>query len=415
VPRATGGIAHDRRMGATADRRLLVLAGIVLAALTLRPQIIAIGPLVDAIDRDLGVSHTVTGLLGTIPLLCMGLFAPAAGPLAARFGATRAMTLVLVTIGVAGVARALVPGALGVIALTLPIGIGIAVGNVLAPVLVKASFADRPMLATGMYAFGIQIGAGAAGALAVPLSDSLGGWRDSMLVISIACVIVAVAWLPVARAVHMPASAGRAPALPWRSHAAWRLAIMFAFISTTYYGVSAWLSDAFVEHGWSEARAGSLAGIVNVAALGGTLLIAFAGDRVGSRRTYLVGGLSLVLSGLLLAIAAPEAGIVAALMMGFGIGCAFSLAMTLPVDVAHDGASVGATTGMMLLVAYTLAAGAPVGLGAIRDLTGSYDWVLWVLVASTLVGGAIGSTLSPTWLRHAGTRARADEPAVARG
>ena len=77
-------------MGATTNRPVLVLAGIVLSALALRPQIIAIGPLVDAIDTDLGVSHTVTGLLGTIPLLCIGIFAPAAGPLAARVGATRA-------------------------------------------------------------------------------------------------------------------------------------------------------------------------------------------------------------------------------------------------------------------------------------------------------------------------------------
>ena len=96
-------------MGATTNRPVLVLAGIVLSALALRPQIIAIGPLVDAIDTDLGVSHTVTGLLGTIPLLCMGIFAPAAGPLAARVGATRAMTLVLLTIGVAGIARAVAP------------------------------------------------------------------------------------------------------------------------------------------------------------------------------------------------------------------------------------------------------------------------------------------------------------------
>jgi CP family cyanate transporter-like MFS transporter len=400
-------------MGSTRDRRMLVLAGIVLSALTLRPQIIAIGPLVDAIDSDLGVSHTVTGLLGTIPLLCMGLFAPAAGPLAARVGATRAMTLVLITIGAAGIARALVPGAFGVIALTLPIGIGIAIGNVLAPVLVKASFADRPMLATGLYAFGIQIGAGAAGALAVPLADSLGGWRDSLMVISIACAAVALAWLPVARLVHMPATSQKASALPWRSRPAWRLALMFSCVSTTYYGLGAWLSDAFVEHGWSEARAGSLTGILNVTALGGTLLIAFAGDRVGSRRTYLVGGLALVLAGLLLAIAAPAAGVEAALLMGFGVGCGFSLSMTLPVDVAHDGASVAATTGMMLLVAYTIAAASPVGLGAIRDLTGGYAAVLWVLVATAAAGVALGSTLSPGWIRHA--RANSGEHAPAPG
>ena len=62
-------IADHRAMAATTTRPRLVLARIVLAALSLRPQIIAIGPLVDAIDSDLGVSHAVTGLLGTIPLL----------------------------------------------------------------------------------------------------------------------------------------------------------------------------------------------------------------------------------------------------------------------------------------------------------------------------------------------------------
>ncbi|HEY3613086.1 MAG TPA: MFS transporter [Gaiellales bacterium] len=399
-------------MGSSADRRMLVLAGIVLSALTLRPQIIAIGPLVDAIDSDLGVSHTVTGLLGTIPLLCMGLFAPAAGPLAARLGATRAMTLVLFAIALGGIGRALIPGALGVIALTLPIGVGIAIGNVLAPVLVKASFADRPMLATGLYACGIQVGAGAAGALAVPISDSLGSWRDSLMAISLVCLAVAIAWLPVARAVHMPATSRKAPSLPWRSPTAWRLAIMFAFVSTTYYGISAWLSDAFVEHGWSESRAGSLTGILNIAALGGTLLIAFAGDRIGSRRSYLVGGAGLVVLGLLLAIAAPAAGIAAALLMGFGIGCAFSLSMTLPVDVAHDGGSVAATTGMMLLIAYLIAAASPVGLGAVRDLTGSYSAVLWVLVGSGAMAAVLGATLSPGWIRHARATSGDHAPAV---
>jgi cyanate permease len=43
---------------------------------------------------------------------------------------------------------------------------------------------------------------------------------------------------------------------------------MFAFVSTTYYGTGAWLADAFVEHGWSEGRAGSLIGILNITALG---------------------------------------------------------------------------------------------------------------------------------------------------
>jgi cyanate permease len=85
--------------------------------------------------------------------------------------------------------------------------------------------------------------------------------------------------------------------------------------------------------------------------------------------------------------------------------------MALPVDVAHDGASVAATTGLMLLVAYMIAAASPVGLGAIRDLTGGYAAVLWMLVGTAAAGIALGATLSPHWLRHA--RASSGEPAAA--
>ena len=89
--------------------------------------------------------------------------------------------------------------------------------------------------------------------------------------------------------------------------------------------------------------------------------------------------------------------------MGFGIGCGFSLSMALPLDVAADGASVAATTGLMLLVAYMIAAASPVGLGAIRDLTGGYAAVMWVLVGTAAAGAvALGATLSPDWT---GTRA----------
>jgi hypothetical protein len=51
-----------------------------------------------------------------------------------------------------------------------------------------------------------------------------------------------------------------------------------------------------------------------------------------------------------------------------------------------------------------------VGLGAVRDLTGGYAAVLWVLVATGAAAVALGATLSPRWIRRA--RASA-EPAAA--
>ena len=60
-------------------KRFGVLAALFLGALALRPQLVGVGPLLPEIDDDLDVSHAVAGLLGTIPVLCMGLFAPPFG------------------------------------------------------------------------------------------------------------------------------------------------------------------------------------------------------------------------------------------------------------------------------------------------------------------------------------------------
>ena len=45
----------------------------MLVGLALRPQVLVIGPLIGDIKADLGLSHAVAGLLGSIPVVGMGL------------------------------------------------------------------------------------------------------------------------------------------------------------------------------------------------------------------------------------------------------------------------------------------------------------------------------------------------------
>ena len=108
-----------------------LLAGLFLAGLALRPQIVGVGPLLPRIQASLHVSHAVAGLLSTIPLLCMGLFAPLAPRLLRTFGSQRAVSLSLALVVAMGVVRALVPGAALVLAFTIPLGVGIAVAGTL--------------------------------------------------------------------------------------------------------------------------------------------------------------------------------------------------------------------------------------------------------------------------------------------
>jgi CP family cyanate transporter-like MFS transporter len=364
-------------------RRAPLLVALFLAALALRPQLVGAGPLIPSVQRDLGVSHTVAGLLGTIPVLCMGLFAPPAAFLSGRVGSRRALTLALALIGCFGIARALAPGIAAVLLLTFPIGIGMGLAGAMLPVAVKEGFGHRPSFATGVYTAGMTIGSAVAAAAAVPLAHALGGWRSPLLVFSAVSAGLVVVWLWLTRAAPPHVRTDVRPLrLPLRTPLAWHLVAAFFFMSSVFYGINAWLPDAYVEHGWSQSSAGGLLAVMNTVTIPVGFAVAWASDHWGTRRTWLTAAATVQLAALLGIRLLPAAGWGWAVLLGLGIGPLFPLTMTLPLDAADDPPTVGALAGMMLGIGYTLSAGSPLALGAVRDLAGGFGPVLWVLVGT---------------------------------
>ena len=86
--------------------------------------------------------------------------------------------------------------------------------------------------------------------------------------------------------------------------------------------------------------------------------------------------------------------------MSGAYGAIAPLIMTLPIDVAREPGEVGAMVAMMLGFGYSLAATAPLLLGAIRDATGSFTGVLWVLAAFAGVVLALATLLTTERLRR---------------
>ena len=356
-----------------------MLLALFFAALALRPQLVGAGPLFGAIQEDLGTSHAVTGLLGTIPVLCMGLFAPPAAYVLGQIGGRTAIALCLLVIAVAGSARALAPGAALVVGLTLPVGIGMGLAGALMPAAVKARFPGRPAFATGVYTAGIQLGSAVSSAAAVPLAAATGGWRGALLAFSLATAALLVPWLRLVPGGGHVRTAMRTPRAPWRSPVGWILVAIFGLMGVLYYGVNSWLPESFVERAWDEADAGGLLALLNTAALPSSLIVPFAADRAGSRRLYLAVAAAVWCGSLLGVVLAPSLGAVWAVLIGVSNGAMFPLALTLPLDVAHRPAQVGAVAGMMLGAGYVLSAASPLALGAVRDATGSFTGALWAL------------------------------------
>jgi CP family cyanate transporter-like MFS transporter len=365
-----------------------------LAALALRPQVVGVGPLIDDIQDDLDASHAVAGLLGTIPVLCMGLFAPVGASLSAWLGTRRAMTIGLVLIGVFGILRGVVPGTWPVVLLTLPLGIGMGIGNATAPLAVRETVPARPATGTGVYATGIQLGAAVSAAVAVPLAAVFGGWRGSLVALSVASCVVAVGWAALERRgeAHVRPAA-LVPRLPWRSRAAWLLVAIFVAMSSSYYGLVAWLPDAYVEHGWSDHAAGALVAGLSVTAIPASFAIPWLSDRRGGRRPWLLGCAILFALGTAALILLPGGAYAWSLLAGVAQGGMFSLVMTLPLDLEEGGGRVAALVAMMLGLGYSVAAASPVVLGAVRDVTGSFDAVLVVCVALLSILAALVSVL----------------------
>jgi CP family cyanate transporter-like MFS transporter len=358
---------------------IATLLALLVAATALRPQIVGAGPLFPEIQDDLGTSHAVVGLLGTIPVLCMGLFAPPGAVLARRIGTRSTMTISLALVGVFGIGRAVVPDVWLLILLTWPIGIGMGLAGAIAPIAVKERFPARPALGTGTYTMGIQIGATTSAAVVVPIAAWLGGWRWSLVVISIAACAALLLWLVLTwgEPPHRPRTERR-PRLPWRSPTAWLLVVVFAVMSSGYYGVNAWLPDAYVEHGWSEKSAGALLAVFSVMAVPSSLVVPWLSDRRGGRRPYIIGMSALFALATAGLITLPSLAWGCALVAGIAQGSLFALVLTVPLDVEQRPDHVGALIGMMLGLGYMAGAVSPFLLGGVRDLTGSFDAPLWL-------------------------------------
>jgi CP family cyanate transporter-like MFS transporter len=380
-------------------RRAPLLVALFLAAVALRPQLVGVGALLPSIQRDLGVSHAVAGLLGTIPVLCMGLFAPPAAFLSGRIGSRRAIGFALGLIGAFGVARLIVPGAAGVILLTVPLGVGMGLAGAMLPVAAKERFADRPGFATGAYTTGITSGAAIAAAVAVPLAHAAGGWRTPLYVFSaVSCALTAIwFWLTRTERTHVRSEV-RPLKLPLRNPLGWRLVAAFFLMSFVFYGLNSWLPDVYVERGWSQSSAGELLAVLNTITIPVGFFAAWAADHIGTRRMWLGGAAALQVLALLGVVLLPGGGWIWAVMLGLSIGPLFPLTMTLPLDAAQRPAEVAALAGMMLGLGYTLSSTGPLILGAVRDLSGNFDTVLWVLVVASTLQFLVDASFSPARL-----------------
>ncbi|EAA1083828.1 MFS transporter [Salmonella enterica subsp. enterica] len=352
----------------------LLIAGILMIATTLRVTFTGAAPLLETIRSDYGLSTAQTGLLTTLPLLAFALVSPLAAGIARRFGMERSLFAAMLLI-CAGIALRSLPSAALLFAGTAIIGCGIALGNVLLPGLIKRDFSQHVARLTGAYSLTMGAAAALGSALVVPLALHGFGWRGALLMLMLFPLLAFLIWLPqwrTTRSANLSSSRALHERGIWRSPLAWQVTLFLGLNSLIYYVIIGWLPTILISHAYSEAQAGSLHGLLQLATAAPGLAIPLILPRFNDQRWIAA------LVSLLCAVGAaglwfvPGQAIIWTLLFGFGSGATMILGLTfigLRASSAHQAAAL---SGMAQSVGYLLAACGPPVMGKLHDASGSW-------------------------------------------
>ena len=387
-------------------RPWLLLLGLVLVALNLRPALSSLAPLLNTVREHTGLSAAAAGLLTTLPVLCLGLFAPLAPRLARRLGAERAVLAILLLLAAGIVLRSLFPVA-GLFLGSLVAGASIGIIGVLLPGIVKRDFPHIAGIMTGVYTMALCLGAALAAGASVPLAELFGGsWQPALATWALPAVLAALVWLPQTRqAQHAHRQAFQVRGL-WRDPLAWQVTLYMGLQSSLAYIVFGWLPSILIDRGLSPTAAGlMMSGSVMVQLLS-ALGAPWLGTRGRDQRLVVFLVLALTLAGLLGLLYAPGGSLwLWAVVLGLGQGGTFSIGLALIVLRSPDAHVASHLSGMAQGVGYTLAALGPFLVGLVHDLSDGWNAVGVIFIVISL--GALVAGLGAGRDRLVGVRSEA--------
>ncbi|WP_151736165.1 CynX/NimT family MFS transporter ['Paenibacillus yunnanensis' Narsing Rao et al. 2020] len=368
--------------------RALLIAGILLVAAALRAPFTSVGPLLEMIAGDLGLSSAAAGAITTLPLLAFALLSPYAPQLARRFGTPAVLAAAMLALCIGILIRAL-PGASYLFTGTALIGMAIAVCNVLLPALIKGQFPQRLGLMTGLYTVSMNICAAAASGISVPLAEQAGlGWRGTLALWLIIAVPALLLWLPQMRGLHQGSgsrSAGSGAKM-WRSPLAWQVTLFMGLQSLLYYVLIAWFSVILGERGMSSAQAGWILSLMQLAQLPFTFFVPIWAGKLKSQRPLVLVTALLFLAGILGVWLGDSSWMpLSAICIGIAGGFAFGLAMMFFSLRTRSTREAGELSGMAQSVGYLLAAAGPALFGLLHDAVHSWDIPLALLLAASVL------------------------------
>ena len=379
----------------------VLVAGILFVAANLRAPITGIAPILEHIIHTFTLSNTQAGMLTTLPLIAFAIASPMAAALARKIGIESAIFIALLCIA-AGIGLRLIDSVWMLYIATAVIGVGIAIGNVLLPSLIKRDFAARVAMMTSCYVLAMGIFSGGFSGLVTPLANIEAlHWQGALGVFSIVTIFSIVLWLPRLTTRTMP-DAGVAetnervaphsakPNKVWHFSLAWQVTIFLGLNSFMTYVLIGWLPNILVDAGYSQVYAGVLHGWLQFAsAIPGFVLIPILA-RLKDQRIPAVFISILDAVSILGLLYAPTFAFLWTVLVGFSSGGCFILGLSFISFRSQNALQAASLSGMAQSFGYSLAALGPMLAGYFYSSIGDWSGSLWMCALASVCCALVG-------------------------
>ena len=400
----------------------LLPAAIVLIALNFRGPIVAPAPVIGEIRIDLGLTATIAGLLTTIPVLCFSLATPFASWVIAKADPERAVSLSLVIVLVGTVVRSL-PSSAALLVGTAVIGIGITIGNVVVPVVIRRDTSpERVGIVTGVYTSALNVGSMITSLGTAPIASAW-GWPVAIAVWALFAVVAGLAWtyavgaraawlrparvepvvatgpvelLTETGSIRTVPSGSRSdavtePVRPARRLITWGLTLAFGGQAFSYYALTAWIPTLLHDEiGFSAESSGASSSVFQIMAVVGALGVPVLATRFRPRGIIaLVAVLWLAMPlGLLLA---PQLWLLWSILGGAAQGGGITVIFIVIVRIVTSDDDARRMSAFVQGGGYLIGSAGPLVAGSLHGATGDWTAPLLVVLVAVLTLGVAGT------------------------
>lgn len=392
-------------LGHPPTKLLRALILLWLAGVALRLTILALPPVLHAVEVEFRLRGLDIGILTAIPSLFFALAALPGAALIGRFGAVPSLLAGLLINALGAAARGFTGDVIGLELATCVMCLGVAIMQPAMPTLVRSWTPARVGLGSATYTCGLLCGEVLP--ILWPFAPDLpvigGGWRAVLFQWSLPVLATAVV-IAISQPRPAPKLNSRATRTwpNWRNRSIWKVGLLLGAVNASYFGLNGFLPGWLSKAGGASVIQPALLAL-NAAQIPASLLMMVFVERLALRRGgYVVAG-SLVLAGSVgLATGPVSLAVPFAAVAGFSLGCLLTMALALPpLTVAAE--EVPGFSAAVFTVSYTTAVLTALLTGLLEN-SGPSRWTsILPIAAAALAVVAIGATM-----RRPGRKRRSD-------